>query len=499
MSSLSPPVLLIRADASRMPGGIGIGHAMRCLALARAWLGRGGTASLLTLQVPADIRARFESASVGVDAMAPAAPAGSEEDARLTNGAVERLGASWLVLDGYDFTKTYQDLVSDSPSLLVIDDHGHAGRYKAQLILDQNAEADADDYSRRPVGSVLLLGPRFALVAPEFRTIKRPPGNSAARRIAFLLGGAPSESVVQIAVRAGTDLALSGLDVTVVGGTPGPDFGFRWLASTEDVPGLLREADICVAAAGITAWECCCAGVPSLLFSASANQVPVARSAARAGAAVDLGSAGELDALLIVSEVKALARDADRRRAMARAGRSLVDGAGPARVVDEMWPRIRLRSAEREDAKVLWTWANDPAVRRASFSEEPIDWDGHVHWLNARLADPDTMLFLAVSPAGEPAGQVRFDRAGSEATISLSIDSRARNSGLSPTLIRLGIAAMNREWPDVSTVVALIKVDNHPSVNAFEGSGFHSRGEVFIDRKRALRYELGRHEFSVRR
>src|SRR5579862_543996 len=292
--------LLIRTDASRTPGGIGVGHAMRCLALARSWLGRGGEARMLARDLPEDVEMRVADAGVVIERMPSSIRFGTKEDADATRTALADLGASWLVLDGYGFDGAYQDLVAGSTRTLVIDDHGHAGRYQGQLILDQNAGAEPGAYTLRPSGSVLLLGPRFALIAPEFRTVARRERHGPVRRIVFMLGGAPSESVMRIAASAGSALVSIGMEVLVVGGTP-TACGFEWVSSTPAVAEAWRDADLCIAAAGVTAWECCCAGLPALLFAAAPNQEGVAEAAAEAGAAINLGRAEDLDVLRLLA------------------------------------------------------------------------------------------------------------------------------------------------------------------------------------------------------
>ena len=490
--------LLIRTDASRVAGGIGLGHAMRCLALARTWVGRGGDAWLLARDLPEDVEQRYGAAGVAVERVPPTIGPGTEEDAGLTRAILERLEVSWLVLDGYGFDGPYQDLVAGSARMLVVDDHGHAGQYHAKVILDQNAGAEPGPYAMRPEGSVLLLGPRFALVAPEFRTVARRQRQGPVRRVVFMLGGAPSEHVTRMTAAAGSTLVSSGMRVQAVGGTPS-DAEFQWQASTLSVPEALRDADLCVAAAGITTWECCCAGLPTLLFAVAPNQNAVAQAAAEAGAAIDLGRAEDVTADQVVEVVRELAGDLDALRAMADAGQSLVDGAGPDRVVDQMWPRLRLRDARRQDDRLLWRWANDPAVRRASFSEDAIGWDEHVRWLGDRLSDPDTRLFVAMSADGAPVGQIRFDRTGPEAVISVSLEVGTRGSGLSAAAIRLGVSAILDAWPEVSTVVALVKADNTPSIRTFHSAGFHLRDEVPVGQNTARRFELQREEAGVRR
>ena len=331
--------LLIRVDASKVPGGTGIGHAMRCLVLARAWLARRGTVSVLAADLPHEVGERYRAAGVTVERLPSEVLPGSGADAELTGAEAKHHGASWLVLDGYAFDSAYQEKVAGSAMVMVIDDHGQAGRYQADMILDQNVGSQSDWYVRRPANTALLLGPRFALVAPEFRmAAQRAPGERN-HRVVFLLGGAPSAHVIRIAEEAGTELASLGMEVRVVGGKQPGDSRLEWLSTTSSVPDVLLDADLTVAAAGTTTWECCCAGVPAVLFAAASNQEAVGSAASAAGAAVYLGRAEDLESFDVVTKVRALVGDQGVLRTMSRAGRSLIDGGGSERVVDEMWRR----------------------------------------------------------------------------------------------------------------------------------------------------------------
>ncbi len=71
--------------------------------------------------------------------------------------------------------------------VLVIDDHGSAGEYDADLVVDQNVGATRADY---PPDTRLLAGPRYALATREFRSARRSAHRrvTTAQRIAFLAG-----------------------------------------------------------------------------------------------------------------------------------------------------------------------------------------------------------------------------------------------------------------------------------------------------------------------
>jgi len=74
-----------------------------------------------------------------------------------------------------------------------------------------------------------------------------------------------------------------------------------------------------------------------------------------------------------------------------------------------------------------------------------------------------------------PLGQIRFERGVDEptrATISFSLDPVARGYGLAAELLRLGSAALLREWGGAVEAYGEVRVDNEASARAFLRAGF---------------------------
>src|SRR5262249_26143102 len=94
-------VILVRTDAS---AGIGLGHAMRCLALVQV----AGQGRFLMADPPPAFAAR--AGDVARLAAAPGGAADAEETARAAAGA----GADWVVVDGYHFDGGYQQALVDA-------------------------------------------------------------------------------------------------------------------------------------------------------------------------------------------------------------------------------------------------------------------------------------------------------------------------------------------------------------------------------------------------
>ncbi|KAF0180031.1 MAG: N-acetyltransferase GCN5 [Limisphaerales bacterium] len=452
--------LLLRADAGPQ---IGMGHVMRCLALAEPWLQAGSTVTLLTapraggLQPPSAgsdnpterrlqtagtdaLRARAESLSVSLRELS--APPGSPADAAETIALAQSLRATWLVLDGYHFDAAFQRAVKAARiRLLVFDDTAQAARYSADFILNQNLGATAALYPHRDPTTHLLLGPRFVQLRGEFTrgaaqtsTARLPSlaptggegrgeGASPTPHLLVTLGGSDPDNVTaQVLSILQT---IPNLTADIILGPANPHaaslqsaIGNRPSAITlhqnpPDLPQLMSRADLAICAGGTTAWELSFLGVPMLVLVLAENQRPNAERLAQTGAAIHTTIAS------LSADLRSLLADAPRRAEMSRRARALVDGLGTFRV----WLRmnedsLHLRPATTDDCRRVWQWANDPAVRAVSFTSDPILWEQHTAWFTRKLADANTRLWIAEqagAPVSEPAlGSGEWLRAGLE-------------------------------------------------------------------------------------
>ena len=138
---------------------------------------------------------------------------------------------------------------------------------------------------------------------------------------------------------------------------------------------------------------------------------------------------------------------------------------------------IELRHANNKDCRMIWQWANDPDVRAVSFAPEPIAYENHVQWFEARLADADCHMYIAEDIAAGrhpvPVGQVRFERRGKEAVISVSLARKFRGRGHGARIIALA-ASTYLAATDAQVINAYIKTDNAASLAAFKKAGFSS-------------------------
>lgn len=129
--------------------------------------------------------------------------------------------------------------------------------------------------------------------------------------------------------------------------------------------------------------------------------------------------------------------------------------------------------AVKSDADILFEWANDKETRKNAFHTGPIAYETHLKWFEEKLKDENSVIFIC-KKNNENVGMLRFDRDGSTAVISYSIDKLQRGKGYGTSLINLAqTVALNEPClKGVVRLVGYVKTDNIPSRKCFEKNGY---------------------------
>jgi UDP-2,4-diacetamido-2,4,6-trideoxy-beta-L-altropyranose hydrolase len=334
--------LLVRVDGGP---SIGLGHVMRCLALAQAWRDRGGRVLFAMGDPPAAIRSKLEAEGIAL-ALVPHG-AGDSADRGRTVALAREHRASAVVVDGYAFGTAMQRAVRDAGLVTVaIDDNGEAGEYVADFVVNGNVFASDGLYARRSPRAQLLLGARYALLRREFARRPRRTALPVARgRVLLTFGGADTTDLTTRALRGLATLDRA-LEVVVLVGAgcqrrtsidraASELRSVRVLHDPSDVPEHMAWADMAVSTAGSTCLEMAFSGLPAVVVVAAENQRAVAARLTELGVVRSLADSEATPETIAVA-VDALLADEPARTRMAASGSALVDGQGASRVVDAL-------------------------------------------------------------------------------------------------------------------------------------------------------------------
>jgi UDP-2,4-diacetamido-2,4,6-trideoxy-beta-L-altropyranose hydrolase len=464
--------VLFRADASSQ---IGMGHVARCLTLARVLRSRGATVSFACRALPGFDPHLVEGQ--GFELMLLPAQA---DDLPVLLGSV----FNWLVVDHYQLDHTWEGRArSIARRVAVIDDLADRA-HDADLLLDQNLTADAGAYQGLLApGCSLLLGPRYALLGPEFSA---PPVEPAlhVHHVVVSFGGF---DVAGMALKTLEALApWPQVKVTLLAGIAHPQWaqlcehiarrpGWEVMAYSPRMAELMREADLFIGAGGGTTWERAALGVPGLCVAVADNQVANAERLAREGGQLYLGQAAEVTVPGLQAAIALLMTNAPLRHSLATRARQHVDAQGAQRVATALiGPLLGLRHATVGDAALLYEGRDAKAVRLASHDPRPLEWPLHLAWLHTTLADPRRALLIGEA-LGRAIGMLRYDRHPSEpgrAEVSLYLFEAHLGQGWGHWLLQAGQAWLGQHWPDVLRLDADVLPHNPASLRLFRRAGF---------------------------
>ena len=500
--------LFFRVDASTE---IGTGHVMRCLALAQACIDAGGKAIFAMATQAPELEIRLKSE--GIEIVYLSVHRGSTEDAKKTATLARQFDVSWVVVDGYNFGAEYQKVIKNfGLDFLFIDDYGHADYYYADIVLNQNIYAHEELYSNKESYTQLLLGTSYTLLRREFwqwQGWKRKIP-SVANKILVTLGGADSDNVTLKVIQGLQLIEIENLEVIVVVGGSNPHYELLQTAieqssfvihlktNVTNMPELMAWADVAIAAGGSTSWELAFMGLPSLVLILADNQRETAQKLGEMEVAINLGWHENVSFKKISVEAIGLLELSEVRSKMTKLAKKLVDGQGSHKVLLHVEEKqIKLRQVSKDDCKLLWHWANDPEVRKVSFSSDFIPWDSHVQWFTSKLADSDCIIYIALNNFDEPIGQVRFDIEANQATISISIDANFRNQDYGSKFIRVAVKKIFSA-SKVKTVNAYIKNENYKSIQSFIKAGFNKNKVVNLQDNQIINLVMDRYSSKLK-
>ena len=330
-----------RADASVQ---IGSGHVMRCLTLADALHERGAAARFICRQEPGHLGDLITARGYKL-AWLPKCE-DLLEDARHTHVALAGQAPwDWLVVDHYALdAKWEQSLRPMAKNVMVIDDLADRP-HDCDLLLDQNLQEPGRYIGLVPDTSQSLIGPKYALLRPQFAAARKNlrSRDGHVSRLLLFFGGSDAGGETLKALSAIKMFGRSDLAVDVVIGQDNPhraaiEAACRTLANVtlycqvEDMAARMTSADLFVGAGGTSAWERCCLGLPALVLATAENQIAQSQALGHAGAQIYLGPAQSMMPERLALQIEALMSQPELLTSMAEQGRALVDGLGAERV-----------------------------------------------------------------------------------------------------------------------------------------------------------------------
>ena len=478
--------IAIRADASVH---IGAGHVMRCLALADELRRQGAHIVFLCGELEGHMAATVEAWHFKVILLPMVA---WQEDAQHTIAALA-VQTDWLIVDHYGLDQRWQQILrAHTQNLMVIDDLVNRALL-CDVLLNQNTGVCAAQYQAYiPAHCQLLLGAQFALIRPEFRrsrskALKKRQEYQTLQRILVSIGGMDVDNMTAavLAALAQVPWQLPPVVDVVLNAQSAHLANVRAQArqhplltqvhTSANMAELMLQADLAVGAAGSTAWERCCLGLPTVAIQVADNQAVVIEPLARLGAHLAITTVSDDIVHDIAEKVTALMQSPERMHQLSTVAASICHGLGAVWVglaIDPVLARdgekIELIDATLAHAEMILAWQRYPETRQYANNPSVPNRAEHVEWMRAKISSP-MGYFWVIQHGGEAAGILRLDQRPDSLGYVLSIF-------VIPAKYRLGIAfavlqVVKRLHLGVD-IYAQVMVDNQASVGLFKRAEF---------------------------
>jgi|SaaInlStandDraft_6_1057023.scaffolds.fasta_scaffold12445_3 UDP-2,4-diacetamido-2,4,6-trideoxy-beta-L-altropyranose hydrolase len=305
----------IRTDSSVK---IGTGHVMRCLTLANILRMQGADVEFICKRHTGSLIPYIQKLKYNVHILKNVQfkdldTYGSLFHSRLLGGTqkndakqclsiLKNTKPDLLIVDHYAIDQEWEKILKSTyKNLLVIDDLGDRS-HVCDFLLDQNYGSTVKKYQALvPKKCLILLGPNYALLRPEFSKYREYSlgrrKNNKAKRILITFGGIDPDNYTGRVLKIFKKIQMPDyVNITVIMSSMSPflkesqDLAKTMHIKTEvkvdvsNMAEIMMNSDIAIGAAGSTAWERCCLGLPTIQMVIAKNQEYVSRSLVQVGA-----------------------------------------------------------------------------------------------------------------------------------------------------------------------------------------------------------------------
>jgi UDP-2,4-diacetamido-2,4,6-trideoxy-beta-L-altropyranose hydrolase len=499
---------LFRADSSNL---IGSGHIRRCVTLAQELRSRGAECRFVCRDFPGSsvdliLDSKFEVAvfngetglldresecdGTEISSGLSASQVSWDADRYQTALAIGDEKFDWLIVDHYGLDSRWESSMRPfCRKIMVIDDLADR-KHDCDLLLDQNLVKDfATRYDFLVSNECYqLLGPKYALIHPVYGELQRKTltKNGPVKHLLVSFGGTDNANLTGKVIQAFTELNVDGTSMDVVLSPDTPYFktvaaqvqeatNVKLLEKLPSLASAMVSADFAIGASGITTWERCCLGLPSLVITIAENQHAIARELSKRGLLQWAGDSRDITVDAIKQQLSHAFKTKNFEEC-SRALREVTDGFGVHRVGTLLYlserSKLHPRLATIADEGLLLRWVNDPAVRENSFCSDVVTIEAHHEWFLKRIKDHNRYrIYMICDEVGTPVGQVRFELTDEGWKIGYSLAGIARGKYLGHVVLSVAIDALCSSEND-PLIYGDVKAGNLPSRRVFEKLAF---------------------------
>lgn len=357
-------MIVFRSDSSNL---IGSGHVMRCLRIAKKFKKLGKKCLFVCSDYKNSLRKKIEQSGFEVKLIKKSKKtffkvhentlehshwlaSTQEYDAEKTINIINKYKIEWLIIDHYAIDHIWEKKLRPYvKKIMVIDDL--ADRiHNCDLLLDQNLVYNFKKRYKNLISKKcnLLLGPKYALLDSKYSKLREKDflRDGEIKRVVIFFGASDQNNYTQLAITAILNLNIKSIFFDIVMSKKSIFFqqikkilkinkNIKIHDSIPNLANLIFKADLAIGAAGSNTWERCCLGLPSIIISSGINQIKIAESMHKNGAAIVISAKADLQKEIMKSFLFLYQNKKDYLK-MSKKALSICDGKGINRLFSKL-------------------------------------------------------------------------------------------------------------------------------------------------------------------
>lgn len=333
--------IVFRVDASKT---IGIGHLMRCLALAEELKKRGHNCFFLSKTKNPEIINNISKYHHNFFFIPSFLTMGKDCDALIKYA--KKYQIDWIITDHYNIYASYLEKIKHHGfHILSIDDTAQI-HYYSDIIVNQNIGAEKLTFSVEPY-TIQLLGTSYIMLREELLLREKKKQHSSVEKMLITLGGSDPDNYILTILQSIASITKD-IELLVVIGPYNPHKAtlqayaektksmISLIHSPENMADYYLQADIAISAGGSSCYEVAYFGIPNIIITIADNQLAIAHELDSNRIGIYLGKKNELQPQNLRDKVKELLDDKSLRDTLGQNGKKIVDGKGKKRIITHL-------------------------------------------------------------------------------------------------------------------------------------------------------------------
>lgn len=410
----------------------------------------------------------------------------NEEEDSLKTISVLPKKCDLLIVDHYAISEKWESqLKQHCCNILVIDDLANRS-HECDYLVDTLPGRQQEEYLPLVnMNAKLFLGPDYALLREDFYKTRnlakiRRDNFSGISNIIISFGGSDTALYVEDTLNKLIESGYTEKIKVVMSSSQAEKveilkdrFNSSDTSFHMDIKNMAEElvnADLAIGAVGVSSFERCCLGLPSLAMVIAGNQDRLAH---------------ELDNRQVVTLLdqnfgskalkELLDRDKEYWKRISYKAFKLCDGLGAFRLASRITgqiPKIKLRKVKETDCDLLYQWQIEPGNRKFSRDENIPLKEDHEIWFKDKLSSNTTAIYI-VQFRGMDCGYVRLDHYDDQSEeVSIMLSKQYRGLGLAKAALK-SVTDMTK----YDRLMAEIHPNNEASKKIFLSSGYQQTSE----------------------